>query len=700
MKRQPTKTNLGIQTKLVVGFFVSVLLVSSVVAYIGIHSNKQIDQGFSNMTSVNVPSIIALLEMQSAARQASIKAMEYALESVEKDKLKTLEALDKIETHLTNWQQAGGEDAELTTVIEAQANALASVVNATLALIDTGGTFEQVLAQLENIHTARKELINTLYDQIDLEYEELGAAATRNEQTIASGSRNIVLASVLVALLGISLGFWISRSITQPLNQLTQVATRTAAGHLEQTVHVSSEDEIGVLADAFRQVIGYQREMAGAASELAQGDLTVEVAPRSSEDVLGNAFAQMITNLRNLVGQVTDSANGVGMASGQLTATADQAAQASNQIATTVQQVAAGTSQQTESVTITSTTVEQLARSIDGVAKGAREQAASIDKSSEISARISAVVQQVAANAQAGAQSAAQAAQAARDGAETVEKTVESIESIKSSTDLVAKRVREMGRRSEQIGNIIRTIDDIASQTNLLALNATIEAARAGEHGKGFAVVADEVRKLAENATGATQEIAGLIKEVQRTTAEAVQAMSEGSAEVEAGMVQAGEAGQALDSILIAAEAVNRQVNEIASAAQQMDASANELVSAMDSVSAVVEENTAATADMAAGADEVTQAMESIASISEENSASSEQVSVTVEEVSAQVEEVTASAQSLSGMAEGLQALVAQFKLPDTATSQRQPVPAMSHLPVPLAFDRVHPELGNGGNGQ
>jgi methyl-accepting chemotaxis protein len=187
--------------------------------------------------------------------------------------------------------------------------------------------------------------------------------------------------------------------------------------------------------------------------------------------------------------------------------------------------------------------------------------------------------------------------------------------------------------------------------------------------------VADEVRKLAENSATATKEIAGLIRTIQQTIGEAVQAMDAGAVEVESGMGQAEEAGQALDSILAASEEVNRQVEEIAAAAQEMDASANELVGSMDAVSAVVEENTAATEEMAAGSGEISQAIENIAAISEENSASTEEVSVTVEEVSAQVEEVTASAQSLAGMAQELQALVAQFKLPDTGPVPLVPSP-------------------------
>jgi methyl-accepting chemotaxis protein len=406
-------------------------------------------------------------------------------------------------------------------------------------------------------------------------------------------------------------------------------------------------------------------EAEGVLAKESNYDLTTHVAGDYHGELgkLKDFINLSLDNRINVVIKLKQVSKDLGEASKQLNMAAEQSGEATQQIASSSQQVAKGAADQAGALQESLKALEALSQTIDQIAHGAQEQAALIEKNVQLVSQVSTAITQISGNAQQATQGARVAAESAEKGAVMSRETVKGMENIKKTIDMASSKVNGLGERSKEIGKIVSAIDDIADQTNLLALNAAVEAARAGEQGRGFAVVADEVRKLAERSQAATKEIADLIGGIQSGVAETVAAMEKGTREVDSGYEQANKAGQSLDEILERSKAMGLQVEQISSASQQLTAMSTEMVKLSDNVSAIVEQNTAATEEMAATAREVSKSVESVAGVAEENSAASEQVSAAAEEISAQVQQVVASGTSLTTMAADFETLIAKYKL-------------------------------------
>jgi methyl-accepting chemotaxis protein len=307
----------------------------------------------------------------------------------------------------------------------------------------------------------------------------------------------------------------------------------------------------------------------------ADNDLTKRVEVRSRDEVgqLGECFNGFVDTLQGVIGDVAGSTHEV--------------AGAATQIAASSEQIASGMQEQSSQITQVSSAVEEMSASIVEVAR----------KSGE------------AAN---GAQDSGKAAE---EGGGVVRETIVGMNSIAEAVTAGAASVSELGKRGEQIGQIIEVINDIADQTNLLALNAAIEAARAGEHGRGFAVVADEVRKLADRTTKATEEIAQSIQAIQSETGEAVTKMNAGTEQVTVGVEKATEAGKSLERIVAGAQNVAENVQSIAAAAEQQSAAAEEVSRNIESITAVTAQSTEGAQQAAQAATQLSGKAEELLSI-------------------------------------------------------------------------------------
>jgi methyl-accepting chemotaxis protein len=220
---------------------------------------------------------------------------------------------------------------------------------------------------------------------------------------------------------------------------------------------------------------------------------------------------------------------------------------------------------------------EGISASSADMAKGAEAQQMQTAQVATAMQEMSATVQEVSKNSNAAAEKASGGADDAREGGRVMERTIAMMQRVTASVDQAAKQVSDLGSRSDQIGRIVGVINEIAEQTNLLALNAAIESARAGEHGRGFAVVAGEVRRLAERTSAATKEIGEMIANIQQETRAAVEAMVQGTTEVEQGVKAASEAGAKLNRIIEGAEYAAQAVSQIATAATEQASTTDEV---------------------------------------------------------------------------------------------------------------------------
>ncbi|MEO6307428.1 MAG: methyl-accepting chemotaxis protein [Nitrospiraceae bacterium] len=411
-----------------------------------------------------------------------------------------------------------------------------------------------VLALRVNLQKPFDQLIARHHEQV-LDMHDVAKDLNEDAQALAINGTIIVTIGGLIAVaLGLGIGYWIAQFFSKNLSHIAQVAQMAASGNYQSRAKVTTKEEIGQMATGFNSMLDYITTALAKAegerddlqkrlmvflvlvSDVGKGDLTKR--GEVTADMFGNladAFNLMIQRFSQLMKQVRESAERVNKSAGTLREGAGQMA---------------------------------------GTAKHQADESVKTLGAVEL---LASEMRQVAATAGASSESANQVLQATERGRVAVQETVQDMQSIRSSVQRMSKQVKGLGDRSLEISQIVSTIRDIASQTNLLALNAAIEAAGAGEAGARFAVVADQVRKLAESSTSATREIADLVKVIQTETQDAVVAMEQETQAVEAGSASALRTGEVFKEISGIAQRSSELAQTIASAAVSQTASTDQV---------------------------------------------------------------------------------------------------------------------------
>lgn len=367
----------------------------------------------------------------------------------------------------------------------------------------------------------------------------------------------------------------------------------------------------GVIVTFFiiRSIVKPISRLVGSTLAISEGDLTHEIDVKGKDEIseLAQSFKNMTDNLKQIITQVDMNTEQVAAASEELTASADETTIATKQVAFSIQQVASGAESQTVGIDKTVNTMNEISHGMETMTNNF--------------VQVNELTQQAVRHAE--------------EGGESVQHTVAQMNEIHKQVENSDVIIKSLYNRSQQVNEIIGVISDISNQTNLLALNAAIEAARAGEQGKGFAVVADEVRKLADQSQSSASQIAELIRAIQVDTEKSVQSMQLATKSVQDGILVSNNTIEKFDEILNAVRVMAPQIEEVSQIAEQITAEIKN----------------------------VTDTSNELSEIAKENASSSENVAASTEEQLASLEEVSLSARSLSEMAAELQELVRKFKI-------------------------------------
>ena len=444
-------------------------------------------------------------------------------------------------------------------------------------------------------------------------------AASIYEQNILG----ILVGVAIIAAAIIIAAFIIAKKTAEPLIAIASIAEDIQKGNLSPKIDLEEgPDEVGQVIGSFKKMVDTTfapiHQLKTTAETVAMGDLSKDIALEAKGDIqkLVVSFEMMLNSLREIVSDVRETSSLVSSTSDNLASISEEMNATTEEVSTAIQKIAAGAQHQAEK--------------IKEIVKVVGDQLTSVE--------------QVVSSSESAADASTKASEVAQKGGDSAQIALQKMREIQAVVDGATEIVRKLGERTKEIHQIVNVITNIAQQTNLLALNAAIEAARAGEHGRGFAVVADEVRKLAEGSGRAAAQISVLVDQIDTETRKAVDQMESGAKDVSTGAT-------VIDSALASLEDIAATIEETA---------------------AMVQEITAATEEQKASAEKIVRAVDEVAKIAEDTSAASEETAISTESLTASMQEMTSSAQELARLSGLMQNSVERFILPPPEIFKRE----------------------------
>jgi methyl-accepting chemotaxis protein len=440
--------------------------------------------------------------------------------------------------------------------VEALAPLIADKLEELQRTIDLRKTRDFAAAQAVVLTDTGKKAMDAIRSTIGAMYSEETELLEQRVETARADAhtaqRTIQFGTLLALVLGALAGLIITRHVAGPLKNLTGAAERITFGDLNVNAASSERsDEVGVLARAFDRMAHSLRTMAGIAEQIAGGDLRAKLQPQSPNDQLGNAFVRMMDNLRRQIGGMAEGATVLGSAATQIVASSAQ--------------LASGASESAVAVSQTTTTVEEVRQTVQLTSQKVKAVADSAQKTAQIS----------------------------HSGRKSTQDVVAGMERIRTQMEAIGSSMMRLSEQTQTIGQIIATVEDLAAQSNLLAVNAAIEAAKAGEQGKGFAVVAQEVKSLAEQSRQATERVRTILGDIQKATTAAVMAAEQGGKAVEAGVQQTEVAGESIGQLAGSVAEAAQAATQIAASSQQQLVGMDQVAGAMENIKQASAQNVA-----------------------------------------------------------------------------------------------------------